>query len=128
MGAKLLYIIQQIADSVTFSFFASTATAILRPQETVVRTVKVAVATTILGTLVGISVEQFAFLMPFKYAIVTLVGLFGKEIYEYLSRKMKNPVAFIKEIRSGKSDDYQNTHKQSDNSANDIDETTNPPK
>lgn len=119
MGAKFLYIIQQIMDSVTFSFFASTATAILRPQQTVAHTVKVAIATTIIGTLVGVSIEQFAFLQSCKYAIVTLVGLFGKEIYEYLERKMKNPVAFFKEIRTGKdSNDFQNTQNEgSDNSA-----------
>jgi hypothetical protein len=105
MIQKIWQYITPMIDNVTFSFWASFVTALLRPQDQRLKTVKVAVATTILGTLVGVSIQNIEMFTPFKYAIITLVGLFGSEIYEFLSQKMKNPLAFFREIRKGKEND-----------------------
>jgi hypothetical protein len=99
---KIYDFLHAIDESFMFSFFASIATALLKPQGTRWRTFIVFLGTTILGTLVGKAVETIPFLEPFKFCIVITIGLYGREIYDFFSIKMKNPVAFIREIRTGK--------------------------
>jgi uncharacterized membrane protein len=96
---KLFEIIKVILDDALFALFASITTAMLRPQDTRLKTIQVAVATTILGTLIGKSIENVAYIATFKYAIVTIIGLYGKELYDYLWTKLRNPLAFWKELK-----------------------------
>jgi uncharacterized membrane protein len=96
---KIFEIIKVILDDALFALFASITTAMLKPQDTRLKTIQVAVATTILGTLIGKSIENVAYVASFKYAIVTIIGLYGKELYDYLWTKFRNPLAFWKELK-----------------------------
>lgn len=96
--------LQAVDDSFKFSFFASIATALLKPQETRIKTFIVFLATTIMGELIGKSIETIPFLEPFRYCFVISIGFYGKELYDWGALKMRNPVAFIREIRTGKND------------------------
>lgn len=102
MLQKLLTSLEPLFDNVSFAFWASFTTAMMRPQESQMRTIKIAVSTTMLGTLVGMSIQGIDLFAPFRYAIVTLVGLFGKEIFEWLAVKMKNPLDFFRNLNGHK--------------------------
>ncbi len=92
--------IYEIHESIMFAFATSAVTALLSPRETVGKTLRVALATTILGTVVGESIEQMVVIAAFKYPLVSLVGLYGNKIYDYLSVKMTNPLAFWREVKN----------------------------
>ena len=96
---RIFEIIKVVLDDALFALFASITTAMLRPQDTQLKTVQIAVATTILGTLIGESIENLPYIAPFKYAVVTIIGLYGKELYDYLWTKIKNPLAFWRELK-----------------------------
>ena len=96
---KFEKILEALTDNGVFALVTSAITALINPQPTILETIKLAVATTLLGTVVGSIVQDIEFLAPYKFAIVAFVGLYGKSIYTYIGTQMNDPLAFFRNVR-----------------------------
>ncbi|GEM_PF-3140302 len=83
MFLKFWLYFHNIIENLEFAILAAFAKALLQPLETRAKTIVTVLSTAILGTLIGASASHISFLKDFAFGISTVIGLFGREVFDF---------------------------------------------
>jgi hypothetical protein len=97
---SLLQIYETLISSGILGVIAGTVRALLNPEATFLKTMSVLVASILLAQLVGLITKDIEFVSSYRDAIIGASALVSKEVFEYLQRVMKDPYAYITNIKN----------------------------